>query len=268
MYIGGAHITQHYANMYFNYANYQPVINTVYGDTKITMEEALLSDKWDVVALQAATHGRNSNDFAFIDYETWADDEKGTKTGVPNVTTAEIYEFINAYVDELAPGAKHIMHMSWGPCESESKTLYNGRYADAEDPRAARFEAQKAAYEYASTIYADGYNMMVPTSYAVQYALEELNYQEHSGEVTGEKYENPIAGEKSIYRDETCHLTSSNPPYVRVLAGLTWYEYLTGNDVRNNPYQHSSISAEDMAALKKAAHWANEQVVPITGTAN
>ena len=51
------------------------------------------------------------------------------------------------------------------------------------------------------------------------------------------------------------------------MAGLAWYEYLTGNDARENPYQNSSIPADVMAKLKEAAHWANQQVVPITGSA-
>ena len=173
-------------------------------------------------------------------------------------------------VDTYAPGAKKIMHMSWGPCEKQAASRYGGRFKTAENPRTAMFEAQKAAYEYASTIYADEYNMMVPTSYAVQYALNVLGYQEHSGAVASDgTYPNAVAGEISIYRDETCHLTSGAPgPYGRMLASLTWYEYLTGNDVTKNSYQHPQISAEIMAQLKEAAHWANSQVTPISGSAN
>ena len=41
-----------------------------------------------------------------------------------------------------------------------------------------------------------------------------------------------------------------------MLAGLTWYEYLTGNDVTENPYQLDGISEADMKLLKQAAHYA------------
>lgn len=266
MYIGGAKITQHYNNLLTDAPNYQPVIDMVYGDTKITMKEALKSDKWTVVALQGATHG-HSADYAFVDYETWADDGAGTSTGTPNLTTEGIYSYIENYVETYAPTAKKIMHMSWSPSTDQSMVMYGGRFATEADPRGAMFEAQKAAYEYASTIFADEPNMMVPSSYAVQYALNELGFLETSGEKSSSNtYPRPVEGEVSIYRDTTCHLTTGTHPYGRVLAGLTWYEYLTGNDVRENPYQNSGISEEVMAQLKEAAHWANTQVVPITGS--
>ena len=70
-----------------------------------------------------------------------------------------------------------------------------------------------------------------------------------------------------MFRDETCHLTTGTSPYGRVLASLTWYGYVTGNDVTECKYQHSGISEEDMAKLKIAAQWAIEQVTPVTGTA-
>ena len=133
------------------------------------------------------------------------------------------------------------------------------------DARSAMFELQKDAYLYGSSIFADEEGMMVPSSYAVQYALNELGFVEHSGPVSSDnKYNNPVAGEYSIYRDETCHLTL---PYGRVLAGLTWYEYLTGNDARENPYTNDSVPAEIMVKLKEAAHYANTMVVPLTGSA-
>ena len=51
------------------------------------------------------------------------------------------------------------------------------------------------------------------------------------------------------------------------MAGLTWYEYLTGNDARENPYTNDSVPAEIMVKLKEAAHYANTMVVPLTGSA-
>ena len=54
-----------------------------------------------------------------------------------------------------------------------------------------------------------------------------------------------------MYRDTSSHLTFF---YGRILAALTWYEYLTGEDARENPYQNENIPAEDMALLKEIAH--------------
>lgn len=55
------------------------------------------------------------------------------------------------------------------------------------------------------------------------------------------------------YRDTTCHLTSN---VGRLLAGFVWYEMLTGNDVRNNPYKNKKLTDEQNANLKEAAHYA------------
>ena len=145
------------------------------------------------------------------------------------------------------------------------------RFAKEEDARSAMFELQKAAYLHGSSIYATEYNMMVPSNYAMQYALNVLGFQEHSGEKDPDKNNEyqAIKGEVSLFRDETCHLTVSDStgPYGRVLAGLAWYEYLTGNDARENKYTHASIPADVMAKLKEAAHYANTLVVPLSGSA-
>ena len=56
---------------------------------------------------------------------------------------------------------------------------------------------------------------------------------------------------RAMYIDKESHMTYSHG---RVLAALTWYEYLTGNDVRSNTYQNEHVSAADMALLKEIAH--------------
>ena len=40
----------------------------------------------------------------------------------------------------------------------------------------------------------------------------------------------------------------------RYVAACTWYEFLTGKNVKGNPYHPGSISAEDAAKAQKAAH--------------
>ena len=56
---------------------------------------------------------------------------------------------------------------------------------------------------------------------------------------------------RALYRDTSSHMTFF---YGRVLVALTWYEYLTGEDARENPYQNENIPAEDMELLKGIAH--------------
>ena len=51
--------------------------------TKVTTRtKGVIYDKWDIVALQAATHGMNSNDYAFLDYATWKDNATGSTSGI------------------------------------------------------------------------------------------------------------------------------------------------------------------------------------------
>lgn len=243
LFIGGARLEQHYNNIKNNSAVYQPIIDTVYqtntdGSAKqIAVSEAIGSDKWDVVVLQAATHGLESND-RFVNY---ADDAE----------IDEMLRYITDYISEKAPDAERIIHSSWGPSDEQSKLLYDGRFAKEEYPasRQTAFAAYKDAYKYASEIYSTTSGKMVPTSDAILYALDELKFPEYAYGSDG----NYDTSGRAIYRDNTCHLTLT---YGRVLAGLTWYEYLTGNDVTQNPYQLDEISDEDMKLLKQAAHYA------------
>ena len=87
---------------------------------------------------------------------------------------------------------------------------------------------------------------VIPAGEATYLAIKEYGFAECI--MDGDNY---IKDGRSIYRDASSHL---NYNYGRVLAGLTWYEYLTGNDVRKNPYTHSEIPAEDMVLLKEIAH--------------
>ena len=59
-----------------------------------------------------------------------------------------------------------------------------------------------------------------------------------------------VTDERTIFRDANSRLTNHG----KVLAALTWYEYLTGNDVREKTYIHESISVSDMDVLKEIAH--------------
>ena len=63
------------------------------------------------------------------------------------------------------------------------------------------------------------------------------------------------ADTRGVYRDTVCHLTNN---VGRVLAGLVWYEMLTGTPATENKYQRSTLSESDMEKLKEAAHYACE----------
>lgn len=238
MFIGGATVNQHYTNMLNDSAVYQPIINTEAQQGKMSISEALKSDKWDYVVLQAGTHGTSNSseeDSDFMNYET------------NNVR--EKYEFIKEQVEKYAPDAKRIMHMSWTPGSDIVKNMYGGRFASADSPRSACFEAQRDAYLYAASVYSSEPYMIVPTAESIEYAIDKLGFPEWTKQ-DGAISENG----RAMFRDATCHL---NLPYGRMLAGLTWYEYLTGNFASDlNLKQTFSISESDMKLLAEAAHYA------------
>ena len=93
---------------------------------------------------------------------------------------------------------------------------------------------------------------IVPVGEAVNYAVEKLGFPEYIKDSSGAYNQYS----RSMYRDATCHLSI---PCGRILAALCWYEYITGYDARENPYQNSSITPADMKLLKEAAHFACSQ---------
>lgn len=253
MYTGGAPLATHYNNIVNNGKYSNTVVNGNYLTADNVWNE-LASDRWNYIALQCATHGY-SQDKNFLDYD--------------NDTTKQMYEAITAKVKEISPNATRVMHMSWGPDNAQSKVmLKNVLNLDVEESvaRGTLYEKQKAAYKNGASIFATDGKSVVPTSVAVQYAIEKYGILEH-GYIdpndptvtvggTEPKYQpTDEDGNPAIYRDATCHMTN---PYGSVLVGLTWYEFLTGKDARENPYQEASIDAATMTKLKEAAHFANE----------
>ena len=90
---------------------------------------------------------------------------------------------------------------------------------------------------------------MVPAGEAVYLAVTKYGFAEYVDDSsTTNDYFNSSA--RAMYRDKSSHLTY----YGKTLAALTWYEYITGNDVRNNPYTNSFVNAADIALLKELAH--------------
>lgn len=254
MYSGGAPLKTHWTNITTNGKYSNTVVNGNYLTAQGVVDE-IKSDRWDYVALQCATHGY-SQDKDFLDYN--------------NETTKKYYEEITAKVAEYAPTATRVMHMSWGPDNAQSKVMLKQVLnLDVEESvaRGTLYEKQKEAYKYGASIFATDKKSMVPTSVAVQYAIEKLGIKEHgfidpndpTVTVGGSepKYQPKDSdGNPAMYRDATCHMTN---PYGSILVGLTWYEFLTGKDARENPYQSSEVNdPQVMAKLKEAAHFANQ----------
>ena len=91
LYIGGCPLSTHYRNMMSGEKAYWLQLNGAMTNFKISMEEAILSDDWDVITLQQQS-------FRSTDYETFQ----------PYLN--ELYD----YVTTLCPKAKIAIHQTWG----------------------------------------------------------------------------------------------------------------------------------------------------------
>lgn len=90
LYIGGCSLRTHYFNMLEDSKKYQFQFNGEITGIFVTIKEALMSDEWDIVTFQQASH----YSFKWETYE-------------PYITE------LSAYVKKYAPQAKQIIHQTW-----------------------------------------------------------------------------------------------------------------------------------------------------------
>ena len=130
LYIGGCSLERHHNNMLSGEAAYELISDGERTDTMISIKDALLLDKWDIVSFQQVS--QKSTDFST--YEPYLSE-------------------LSAYARELAPGAKQYIHAIWAWSDE--------RLAASELPYANSAEMtalDKAAYALAAeAISADGY---------------------------------------------------------------------------------------------------------------
>ena len=89
--IGGCPLERHYMNMLGNKKEYMLQINGFHTGFVVSLEEALLSRKWDVITLQQVSHYSPKKE-----------------TYYPYVTE------LTAYIRKLQPEAKLLFHETWG----------------------------------------------------------------------------------------------------------------------------------------------------------
>lgn len=156
------------------------------------------------------------------------------------------------YIREKCPNSELLLFGSWSAHSGIIEAKYEETYKPIveglpkEEYRSAVHAAIKDAYFKAAEKIGNP-GRVIPAGEAMHQAIQNYGITEYI--MDGEEY---IKDGRSIYRDASSHL---NYNHGRVLAGLTWYEYLTGNDARENPYTHESISEEDMKLLKEIAHY-------------
>lgn len=178
LYIGGCSLDMHFRNMMRDDRVYDLQINGHTGlGFKASIKEALLARSWDFVTLQQASH------FSYR-----------PETYFPYI------ERLAECVREYAPGAKLLIHQTWG-YESLSERIRNHGFETYDE----MFEQVEKTYDkVAKEINADG---ILRSGKALSLALEK--------------------GIPCIHRD-TFHLSLG---VGRFIAALTWYKYLTGNDI-------------------------------------
>jgi hypothetical protein len=101
LFIGGCTLETHYNNLINNYENYLVVINGRPTNKFTSIKDALLSDKWDVVTLQQASH-------LSFNYDSY----------IPYIN------FLADTIRKLSPNSKIYIHETW-PYEDNSMMLKN-----------------------------------------------------------------------------------------------------------------------------------------------
>ena len=135
----------------------------------------------------------------------------------------------------------------WDDLRNAGYTGYNDERYVFGTAREIFYNAVKDRYEEGNMHFTGDPSSIIPSAVAIYLAITKYGFDEFVLDEGG----NYIADAPAMYRDTTCHLGT---PYGRILAGLTWYETITGNDVTQNPFQYGNIPEEHMARLKAAAH--------------
>lgn len=231
-YIGGCTLGTHSENLTKQNKLYEMQLSGARGPACYSIQDALAWDDWDVVVLQATTHHMTKDTSLWNNVESdWVNMRNGVK--------------------EACPDARRLVHLSWAPSSDLAAQFDGGRFAGAVSPRAAYAEAVLPHYKFGADIYSGIAGEMIPTALAVERAITEHGLAETEGKLSGNVYPN-ANGSMSIYRDTTCHLTTT----ARVMASLVWYEMITGNSALENTYVGPGLNEESMQKLREAAHYA------------
>ena len=137
LYIGGCSLRTHYLNILSNEADYSFEFNGKNTGIKVSVDQALASDNWDVITLQQVSTSSAK-------YETYT----------------PYLEYIYNHVKKYCPKAKVYLHQTWA-YEQGSDMLKNNGYLSAND----MFEDIKRSYAMAAqAINADG---IIPSGQAM-----------------------------------------------------------------------------------------------------
>ena len=192
LYIGGCSLERHFRNMHTGERAYELEINGERSGFFVSLKEALLNRPWDVITLQQASHQSTE----YENYQPYLNE-------------------LSAYAHRLCPGAKQMIHETWGyEAGSEKLTVQMGY--DAPEQMTADIVAAYA--RAAADIGADG---VIP-----------------SGRLMAKTSAN---GMEKVHRD-TFHATLGAGRYA---LALLWYAVLMGKDVSADAFADFDVPVTD-----------------------
>lgn len=123
LYIGGCSLETHWNNVKGDIADYDYQLNGSHTDRKISIREALMEEKWDIVTLQQCS-GQSGLKESYYPY----------------------IEKLSEYVTSLVPDAKQWIHKTWA-YEKDSGHEEYGYYNHSQDKM---YEDLTTAYDFAA----------------------------------------------------------------------------------------------------------------------
>lgn len=212
-------------------------------NNKLSMKDFIALYEWDYITLQGTTH-----------YSAY--DE-----GLFGENSELMWTTLKDAVSDNAPGAKRLVHATWTPINELSGRINDGMFENGVPDSSGAYlkelleRNRLGAGIYSSETRPDGEKAFIPTLVAVDYLIRFYGFPEYGGELDETSSYDNSKTTRCVYRDKTCHLTDN---VGRVLAGLVWYEMLTGIPATECRYTRSTLSDEDMKKIKAAAHYACE----------
>ncbi len=243
-YIAGQNLKGHYDAWNDASVTYRVQPGGVSGDDYRTLKNIAKMRDWDYVILQGTTH------YPAYDEGLW---------GVNSSNTNTYWTTLKNEIASICPNAKRFVHASWAPINEFAGTVNSGMFANGTpDARGAYLTAllpheQIGANIYSTETASNDQKAYIPTAVAVDYLIRHYEFPEYEGTLNSNNEYDNSSTTRGVYRDKTCHLTDN---VGRVLAGLVWYEMITGKPATQNAYTRSTLSEADMIKLKAAAHYA------------
>ena len=206
LYIGGCPLEKHVRNLRGDRRDYQFQLNTK-RIAMVSIREGLLTEKWDYVTMQQASHysGR---------WETY---------------TPYMKE-LSDYVTHFAPQAEQLIHETW----AYEKDAAHHAFEYYNRSQAEMYRRLKECYTaFGATVGA----RIIPAGDVIQRLRETRSFFNYE------------KGGVSLNRDGY-HLTD----YGCYAAGATWYQFITGNDIRKNPFVPQNCDPGVIAEIRETVY--------------